>query len=153
LTGGPHTITLENCLNGLGKARALRFFDLDDLDVEELEEKRDMLGGDLSWLVPQRFLAFCGPSAEPNSPYPRPEQYLDYFHQNRVTTVVRLNRKNYDARKFTDAGIKHFDVFLVDGSTPSKAVLQEFLDIAESERGAIAVHCKVSPIHHTNFLR
>lgn len=34
------------------------------------------------------------------------------------------------------------DLYFVDGSTPSDAIMREFLDIAESAPGALAVHCK-----------
>jgi hypothetical protein len=33
-------------------------------------------------------------------------------------------------------------LFFIDGSTPSDAIMKQFLDIAESASGAIAVHCK-----------
>jgi len=39
-------------------------------------------------------------------------------------------------------GFRHYDLFFVDGGTPSDAILFEFLDICENTKGAIAVHCK-----------
>jgi cell division cycle 14 len=30
----------------------------------------------------------------------------------------------YDAKRFTDAGISHYDLFYVDGSTPTDAILR-----------------------------
>lgn len=59
-----------------------------------------------------------------------------------MTTIIRLNKKIYDARRFTDAGFDHHDLFFVDGSTPSDAILEKFLVICEQTPGAIAVHCK-----------
>ena len=41
-----------------------------------------------------------------------------------MTTVIRLNKRMYDAKRFTDAGIAHYDLFYVDGSTPTDAILR-----------------------------
>ena len=59
-----------------------------------------------------------------------------------MTTIVRLNKKIYDAKRFADAGFEHFDLFFNDGSTPSDAITLKFLSIAEQAKGAVAVHCK-----------
>ena len=74
--------------------------------------------------------------------YHAPEMYAAYFKSHGVAAVVRLNKKIYDARRFTDAGIKHYDLYFIDGSTPSDDILQRFLNISETVGGAIAVHCK-----------
>ncbi len=36
-----------------------------------------------------------------------------------VSLVVRLNKKAYEANRFTKLGIKHLDLYFLDGSTPS----------------------------------
>ena len=56
--------------------------------------------------------------------------------------VIRLNNKTYDASGFTNNGIKHHDLFFTDGTAPSQSIVEEFLEIVEKEKGAIAVHCK-----------
>jgi cell division cycle 14 len=43
-----------------------------------------------------------------------------------VTTVIRLNKPNYDAEKFKKNGIKHIDLFFLDGSNPPKDVVEKF---------------------------
>jgi len=48
----------------------------------------------------------------------------------------------YDARRFTDAGFVHNELFFLDGSTPSNHIVQRFIDLCELAKGAIAVHCK-----------
>jgi len=48
----------------------------------------------------------------------------------------------YDARRFTDAGFVHNDLFFMDGSTPSDHIIRRFIDLCESAKGAVAVHCK-----------
>ncbi|KAJ7414223.1 dual specificity protein phosphatase CDC14B-like protein [Pitangus sulphuratus] len=64
------------------------------------------------------------------------------FRQHKVTTIIRLNKKLYDAKRFTDAGFEHFDLFFADGSTPSDTIVKTFLNICENAEGVIAVHCK-----------
>ena len=59
-----------------------------------------------------------------------------------VTLVVRLNKPQYDKKKFTKNGIKHLDLYFLDGSTPPDHIVDQFLQAAEQEKGAIAVHCK-----------
>ena len=56
--------------------------------------------------------------------------------------MIRLNKKMYDAKRFTDMGFEHHDLFFVDGSTPTDAIVSKFLHICENAKGAIAVHCK-----------
>lgn len=48
----------------------------------------------------------------------------------------------YDARRFTDAGFEHFDLFFADGSIPNDTIVKAFLSICENAEGVIAVHCK-----------
>lgn len=62
-----------------------------------------------------------------------------------MTAIVRLNKKIYEAKRFTDAGFEHHDLFFIDGSTPSDNIVRRFLNICENTEGAIAVHCKGAP--------
>ena len=75
-------------------------------------------------------------------PLHAPEAYFPYFRKHNVTGIVRLNKKIYDARRFTDAGFDHFDLFFIDGSTPHDSIVRQFLELSENSDGGIAVHCK-----------
>ncbi len=101
---------------------------------------------DLNWIVPEKFIAFCGPHPKSKilNGYPlhAPEAYFNYYQQNNVTTIVRLNRKLYDSSRFSVAGFQHKDLFFTDGSTPSDSIMYKFLEISERTPGALAVHCK-----------
>ena len=70
-----------------------------------------------------------------------------------MSTIVRLNKKNYDSNDFSNAGFEHRDLFFLDGSVPSDHILHQFLSISENAKGAIAVHCKgiVLFSYHTLF--
>ncbi|KFQ17559.1 Dual specificity protein phosphatase CDC14A, partial [Merops nubicus] len=102
--------------------------------------------GDFNWIIPGKFLAFSGPhpksKLENGYPLHAPEAYFPYFKKHNVTSIIRLNKKIYEAKRFTDAGFEHYDLFFTDGSTPSDSIVQRFLNICENADGAIAVHCK-----------
>ncbi|XP_065349994.1 dual specificity protein phosphatase CDC14C-like isoform X1 [Cloeon dipterum] len=140
-------ISLDDCLHAIHKAYVRRkLFDFDDFNVEEYEHFERVESGDLNWIVPEKFLAFCGPHprSEIDNGYPlhSPESYFEYFKARNVSTVVRLNKKLYDKARFVAGGFQHVDLFFVDGSTPSDIIMEHFLSVCESAPGAIAVHCK-----------
>ncbi|XP_021960883.1 dual specificity protein phosphatase CDC14C isoform X3 [Folsomia candida] len=139
-------LTLLDVFNALHKAMKNKFFDFRDFDVEEYEYYERVENADLNWLVPEKFIAFCGPHPKSKilNGYPlhAPESYFNYFRENNVTTIVRLNRKMYDSSRFTRSGFQHKDLFFTDGSTPSDAIMKLFMEAAEKTSGALAVHCK-----------
>lgn len=142
-----YKLTLLDCLRAIEKAKKFGFFDFQDFNYLEYEHYEIVESGDLNWIVPNKFIAFCGPhmsSGTDNKGYTHhsPRKYFEYFQQNHVTTIIRLNFKFYEATAFTDAGFKHHDLIFRDGSTPSDTILSQFLDICERTDGAIAVHCK-----------
>lgn len=139
-------LTVLDCLQGIRKALQHGFFDFETFDVDEYEHYERVENGDLNWIVPGKFLAFSGPhpktKIENGYPLHAPEAYFPYFRKHNVTTVIRLNKKIYDSKRFTDAGFDHYDLFFLDGSTPSDLIIRRFLHISESTDGAVAVHCK-----------
>jgi cell division cycle 14 len=64
------------------------------------------------------------------------------FKKFNITLVIRLNQPKYDAKVFEQAGIKHMELCFLDGSTPSKEIVDKFLSVVESNQGAVAIHCK-----------
>ncbi|XP_031823017.1 dual specificity protein phosphatase CDC14A isoform X6 [Sarcophilus harrisii] len=141
-----YNLTILDCLQGIRKGLQHGFFDFESFDVEEYEHYERVENGDFNWIVPGKFLAFSGPhpksKIENGYPLHAPEAYFPYFKKNNVTTIIRLNKKIYEAKRFTDAGFEHYDLFFIDGSTPSDNIVRRFLNICENTEGAIAVHCK-----------
>ncbi|XP_041501028.1 dual specificity protein phosphatase CDC14B isoform X2 [Microtus oregoni] len=139
-------ITLLDCFHAVKKAMQYGFLNFNAFNLDEYEHYEKAENGDFNWIIPERFLAFCGPHSRSRleSGYHQhsPETYIPYFKNHNVTTIIRLNKRMYDAKRFTDAGFDHHDLFFPDGSTPAEAIVQEFLDICENVEGAIAVHCK-----------
>lgn len=141
-----YLLHVHDVLRGIEKALKLGWLDFGDFDYEEYEFYERVENGDFNWIIPGKILSFCGPhneSREENGyPYHAPDVYFDYFRENNVTTIVRLNAKNYDAAKFTKAGFDHVDLFFVDGSTPSDEIMLKFLKVVDNAKGGVAVHCK-----------
>ncbi|XP_051480637.1 dual specificity protein phosphatase CDC14A isoform X2 [Apus apus] len=141
-----YNLTILDCLQGVNKALQHGFFDFKTFDVDEYEHYERVENGDFNWIIPGKFLAFSGPhpksKLENGYPLHAPEAYFPYFKKHNVTSIIRLNKKIYEAKRFTDAGFEHYDLFFIDGSTPSDSIVQRFLNICESADGAIAVHCK-----------
>ncbi|XP_043078999.1 dual specificity protein phosphatase CDC14AB isoform X5 [Puntigrus tetrazona] len=141
-----YNLTVLDCLQGIRKALQHGFLNFEMFDVNEYEHYERVENGDLNWIVPRKLLAFSGPhpksKIENGYPLHAPEAYFPYFRKHNVTSIVRLNKKIYDAKRFTDAGFDHYDLFFVDGSTPSDAITRRFLHVCESTDGAVAVHCK-----------
>jgi cell division cycle 14 len=120
----------------------LGWFRMETFNVQEYEYYERVENGDLNCIVPGRFVAFSGPAASRTDVSLGPEDYIPILKRFGVTAVVRLNKKVYDRKKFLDAGIKHYDLYFVDGGNPSDAILKQWINIVENEQGAIGVHCK-----------
>ncbi|XP_072452982.1 dual specificity protein phosphatase CDC14B isoform X9 [Notamacropus eugenii] len=139
-------ITLLDCFQAVHKAVQYGFLNFEKFDLDDYEHYEKAENGDLNWIIPGRFIAFCGPHPrsrlESGYHYHTPEAYVPYFKRHNVTTIIRLNKKAYDARRFTEAGFDHHELFFADGSIPSDAIVKEFLNICENAEGVIAVHCK-----------
>ncbi|NP_001084450.1 cell division cycle 14A L homeolog [Xenopus laevis] len=141
-----YNLTILDCLQGIRKALHFGFFNFENFDADEYEHYERVENGDFNWIVPGKFLAFSGPhpksKIENGYPLHAPEAYFPYFRKHNIRAVIRLNKKIYDAKRFTDAGFDHYDLFFVDGSTPSDGIVRRFLNLCENTDGAIAVHCK-----------
>lgn len=140
-------LTILDTLRGLQKAREHRFFDFNNFNVEEYEHFEQVENGDLNWVLDGKFVAFAGPHADREFSAGgyhthRPDDYVPYFKKRNVTLVVRLNKSYYDAKRFTNHGIDHVDMYFLDGSNPPDHILARFLQRTEETPGAVAVHCK-----------
>jgi cell division cycle 14 len=73
----------------------------------------------LNWTVPDKFISFSGPlNVIDKYGSFTPDDYVPIFKKMRVTLVIRFNKPLYDQKKFTKAGIKHFDLYFLDGLVP-----------------------------------
>lgn len=141
-----YQLTVLDTLKGLDKAKQCNFFNFQTFDCDEYEFYEQVENGDLNWCVDGKFIAFAGPHAskEAMDGYRTltPDDYVPYFKRKNVSLVVRLNKKYYDAKRFTSNGIDHLELYYLDGSVPTVEILNTFLVRAEQTPGAVAVHCK-----------
>jgi len=139
-------LTVLDCLEGMQKAMELGWFEPETFDLDSYEALGNPYKCDANWVVPNKFLAFAGPSPTSRdvAGYPcfTPEDIVPVFRRAGIGVVVRLNNKQYDRRRFTEHGIRHADLFFQDGSCPPYEIISRFLTISESEPGPVAVHCK-----------
>jgi cell division cycle 14 len=136
----------QHCLRAVAKAIRLGWLDFDNWNSAMYEHFESVENGDCCVIVPGKFLAFAGPHATNVTPegYPAltPSDYIPIFRMYGVTTVIRLNKKCYERRDFLQAGIAHVDLYHPDGTTPSNAILEKFINVCENAPGMIGVHCK-----------
>lgn len=144
--GCTYKCTILHCLKGLEKAIEIGWFDYKKFNVQEYEFYEKVENGDWNWIIPGKMLAFASPSpaASDQEGYKvwTPEDYCPLFKSLGITAVVRLNNKTYEADRFTRNGLRHYDLYFLDGSVPSESIIKEFLRAAEMEPGGLAVHCK-----------
>ncbi|CAD5210209.1 unnamed protein product [Bursaphelenchus okinawaensis] len=141
-----YLLHLQHTIKAVEKALKYKWLDFDNFDAEEYEYYERVENGDLNWIIPGKILSFCGPHDRSyihnGYPYHAPEVYFDYFRANGVSTIVRLNTKLYDRKRFIEAGFDHRDLFFIDGSTPTQEIVHKFLEIVDNAKGAVAIHCK-----------
>lgn len=137
------TISILDCVKGLKKASDRGWFKLDSFDVDEYEYYENPENGCLNQMC-EKFIAFSGPvegGSTQDFALP-PEAYIEPFLRNNVTAVIRLNEPMYSTDVFAKAGIKHYDLFFRDSTTPHEGICERFFQICTQEEGRVAVHCK-----------
>ncbi|KAJ3061836.1 Dual specificity protein phosphatase cdc14a [Rhizoclosmatium hyalinum] len=76
-----------------------------------------------------------GSVKKPYQPAYRMDDLIRLLKERGTTTVVRLNNKTYEKRKFCEAGLEHVELYFPDGTTPPEGILKRFLDLCESTSG------------------
>ena len=143
-------LTILDCLRGVSKAIACKFFVFSEFNVEEYLFFEKVENGDLNWIVPGKFLAVKSPAnkriTQGGYYHLTPEDYTPLFKKWNIKTVVRFNKPStYDRNKFIAAGINHFDLYYQDGGLPDETIIKKFFQIVEElteKDGALAIHCK-----------
>lgn len=141
------SLTVLDCARAMKKAVIKGHFNFREFSFPTYQKLTKLQNGDISWVIPRKFIAFSGPVAKrrkisPGVFFLSPAEYVPLFKSLGVSCVIRFNNKCYDSNIFTSSGIRHVDLFYEDGGNPSENILQSFLQICEAEKGGIAVHCK-----------
>ena len=155
-------LTLMDCWSGLyrGKQRGWVDRPSDDvspfwgeLDVEQYEHEDNPLNGDITEVVPNKFIAFRGPKDLAEGTLYQddrargtrrfsPAFFAQTLKDIGVSDVIRLNEPEYDAGAFRDAGLRHHDLFFEDCNAPPGHIVTAFFRIVDAAAGTVAVHCK-----------
>nr|XP_046915531.1 dual specificity protein phosphatase CDC14B-like isoform X1 [Dermatophagoides farinae] len=134
---------LEDCFNAIYKAAITEILNMEKFNLNEYLFYEKVENGDLNWIVPGKFIAFCDPQTySDHSTNHYVKLYINFFRKNNITTIIRLNKSRYDPKVFTDKGFQHYNLIFIDGGVPGDHIVDEFLHIAETNPGAMAVHCK-----------
>ena len=114
--------TILDCLRGLEYGIKLGWYDYKNFNLKEYEHYEKVENGDLNWILPGKFIAFSGPSSTTRDADGwrtfTPEDYAPIFKKFGVNVVVRLNKAQYDRERFIKKGIKHVDLYFLDGTAP-----------------------------------
>ena len=139
-------LTVLDCLRGLAKAHALGWVNFETFDVDEYEWFERVENGDWNIIIPGKLMCFAGPTSQSTRADGwrtlTPAEIVPDFKRLGVSCVVRLNKKCYDKRTFTDAGIKHCDLYYPDGTCPPESHARRWMEMIEAEQGMTAIHCK-----------
>lgn len=150
------TLSIQDFVYGLWRAKEAKIIDIKTFDLEEYEYYERVDKGDFNWICP-RFIAFASPIQPGYSTKPNPfnkkstivtptfTHVLDYFKDNSIGMVVRLNSQLYDKVQFEKIGIEHIDMFFEDGTCPELPMVREFIGLVEEMADVdkvVAVHCK-----------
>ncbi|CAI4439802.1 AMM_1a_G0017130.mRNA.1.CDS.1 [Saccharomyces cerevisiae] len=146
-------ITIQDVVYGVWRAKEKGLIDLHSFNLESYEKYEHVEFGDFNVLTPD-FIAFASPqedhpkgylatkSSHLNQPF---KSVLNFFANNNVQLVVRLNSHLYNKKHFEDIGIQHLDLIFEDGTCPDLSIVKNFVGAAETiikRGGKIAVHCK-----------
>lgn len=137
-------LTVLSCLKGLHKAMQLRWYEPEKFDPRDWQTYEQVENGDMNWLIPGKLLAFATAYDTDNLQgwkVATPKVLLPVFKARGITCVVRLCQRFYNETVFTRGGIKHVEMYFLDGSTPPLEIRERFLSLIEGP-DVIALHCK-----------
>ena len=124
-------LTVIDCLDGIQRAVQLNWYSKRGFNCSEFEQM--LKHGDLSWIVPDEIIAFPSPQEVSYTRNLRvknkwrPEDLVDDFKDLKVTGVIRLNDKLYDASSFQRQSIQVHEMEFPDGSCPEDRIIRDFI--------------------------
>jgi len=139
-------ITPNDCLMGLTKAIQNNVLNLETYDVKRARRTKKFY--DICWVMDGKIAASCSPNCKSyfkTGVCPTLDEYVEYYKNNSIMGVVRLNDTLYDREHFVKNGIEHLDIPFMDGGVPSAEtvrIFMQFVDKINAKGGAVVVHCR-----------
>jgi cell division cycle 14 len=138
-------ITIQDIVYGLWRAKERGMIDLTTFNLEEYEQYERVDQGDFN-VISKDFIAFASPQQKNTNSLNQPfKKVLEYFTENEVQMVIRLNSHLYNKNEFEKRNIQHIDMIFDDGTCPTMDIVKDFIGVSEGiikRGGKIAVHCK-----------
>lgn len=139
--GNKFELYIIDCLNALQRAKNLSWFDINKFDLDEYLKNNDISYGNLTWIIPDKVIAFPNPMDKISKMGLTPEQYAFIFDSLQVTGIVRLNESTYDIQRFRKLGLNYYELHVSDTGVPTDYRIKQFIEICRRE-SVVAVHCK-----------
>lgn len=140
-----YNLSIFSCLKSIYKSINLGWYDPSTFSQEEWEKYDQIKNGDMNWIIPHKILAFATPfkKKEFSNSYiaVTPNDIIPTIKKFGITHIVRLCHIFYDQQIFLESGIKHTELYFMDGSIPPMKIREDFLTICESD-DIVGVHCK-----------
>ena len=140
-----YDLKVSSCIKGLYRAMNLGWYNPDNFDAADWGKYEQVENGDMNWLIPGKLLAFASPYStniiRGGWKVSTPQDLVPIFKAKQINHVVRLCQKFYDEDIFSKAGIKHTELYFLDGSTPPPEILSSWIRLVEGP-DIIALHCK-----------
>jgi len=143
----PYEMPIKHVLEGLYRAVKNEYYPQQYI-LEDYQRMGLLKNSDMSWIIPNKFIAFSQPYKEAwfrtNEAELSAKNQLHNaakrLHDLKVEAVVQLNDDDYDIAPFETLGIKHFPLRFPDGGCPPTHIIDKFLEISE-QYNVVAVHC------------
>ena len=121
-----YEITIQDVVYAMWRAKR-GMIDLAKFDLDSMNSTKESTKGDFN-VMSKDFIAFASPQQSKRGGLNEPfQKVLEYFVENNVQLVVRLNSHLYDAKEFTKRNIKHIDMIFDDGTCPTLEYVQKFV--------------------------
>ncbi|EKX43441.1 hypothetical protein GUITHDRAFT_73143 [Guillardia theta CCMP2712] len=134
------TISLLDCFKGLRNAMTIGWFNYHSFEVQKYQWLDNPANFDAHFVCP-KFLAFRGPNNS-DTRTRTIQEYSALFKKRGISAIIRLNEPTtYDREEFISHGLRHYDLYFDDCTTPPRDIIDKFFDICDSENGTIAIHC------------
>lgn len=90
-------IALDIFFKSLYKAMSVeKFINFNNFNINEFDYA--LHGLDISWILPDKLLAFSNLEPQIDVASKRYQKIVDYFKENNVTTIIRLNEAAYNSK-------------------------------------------------------